>query len=194
MAEEYQVNIGGLKRRYPIVPLSDGVHGVYFFMPGDVKLIEHCGRLIADKIRSNSEYLLVPEVGGVPLAHNVAFRLGVDYLVVRKGVKPYMDNPVVQEVKSITTPGIQELVIDGRDIEKIQGKRVALVDDVVSTMGTLRGLYKLAQRCSSKVTYVASVFLEGETTEDQIEAEFGCPFISFGHLPLILSSGGNAQC
>jgi adenine phosphoribosyltransferase len=194
MLEEYQVNIGGLKRRYPIVPLSHGVQGVYFFMPGDVELIEHCGRLIADKISSNSEYLMVPEVGGIPLAHNIALRLGLDYLVVRKSVKPYMEHPVMEEVTSITTPRIQQLVLDGRDVEKIKGKRVALVDDVISTLGTVRGLFRLARRCFSQVTYVASVFLEGETKEGQIEAEFGCPLISLGHLPLISTSRGNVEC
>ena len=194
MIQEYKVNIGGLERHYPIVRLSEDVHGVYFFMPGDVELIEHCGRMIADKIRGTSDYLMVPEVGGVPLAHNVALRLGLDYLVVRKGVKTYMDNPVAEEVKSITTSGIQNLVIDGRDIERIRGKRIALIDDVISTTGTLRGLFKLAKRCTSQVTYVACVFLEGDTTEDQIEAEFKRPFISLGHLPLISPLKGNAQC
>lgn len=185
MVEGYQVNIGGLERQYPIVLLSDDVQGVYFFMPGDVELIEHCGRLIADRIGASCDYLMVPEVGGIPLAHAVARRLCLDYLVVRKSVKPYMDTPLVEEVQSITTPGSQELVIDGRDVGKIKGKRVALVDDVISTMGTLRGLFNLAKRCSAEVTYVASVFLEGETTEGQIEAEFGCPVISLGYLPLI---------
>jgi adenine phosphoribosyltransferase len=193
-SKEYKVNIGGLERHYPIVPLSDDANGVYFFMPGDVELIEHCGLMIAEKIRGNADYLMVPEVGGVPLAHNIALRLGLNYLVVRKGVKAYMDNPIVEEVRSITTSGIQELVIDGRDIKKIRQKRIALVDDVISTMGTLRGLFKLAKRCASQVTYIASVFLEGNTTEGQIETEFDCPVVSFGYLPLIPSSRGDGQC
>ena len=185
MIEEYQVDIGGLERLYPIVPLSDDVYGVYFFMPGDVELIEHCGRLIADRIGASCDYLIVPEVGGIPLVHAVARRLGLNYLVIRKSVKPYMDTPIIEEVQSITTPGTQKLVIDGRDIEKIRGKRVALVDDVISTLGTLRGLFRLAKRCSADVRCVATVFLEGETTSDQIEAEFVCPVIWWGTLPLI---------
>ncbi|UCG80601.1 MAG: hypothetical protein JSV60_11745, partial [Desulfobacterales bacterium] len=136
-------------------------------------------------IGASCNYIIVPEVGGIPLAHNIALRLGLDYLVVRKSVKPYMEHPVMEEVTSITTPGIQQLVIDGRDVGKIKGKRIALVDDVISTSGTLRGLFRLAQRCLAQVTYIASVFLEGETTAGQIQAEFGCPLISLGHLPLI---------
>lgn len=184
MTETYRVNVGGLERRYPIVPLSDDTNGVYFFMPGDVELIEHVGRLISDQIGAACDYILVPEVGGVPLAHVTAQRLRTDYLVARKSVKPYMDAPIVEDVQSITTPGEQELVLDGRDIEKIRGKRVALIDDVVSTMGTMRGLFRLATRCSARVTYIATVFLEGETTDSLLEAEFGCPTISFDWLPL----------
>jgi adenine phosphoribosyltransferase len=194
MLKEYQVNIGGLERRYPIVRLSEDVHGVYFFMPGDVELIEHCGRLIADSIGTSCDYLVVPEVGGIPLAHNVALRLGLNYLVVRKSVKRYMENPMMEDIASISTPGTQKLVIDGRDIGNIREKRIALIDDVISSLGTLRGLFKLANRCSSQVTYVASVFLEGETTEGQVEAEFGCPLISLGHLPLIPASIGVGKC
>ncbi len=192
MLKEYQVNIGGLERRYPIVPLSDNTHGVYFFMPGDVELIEHCGRLIADGIDVDCDSVMVPEVGGIPLAHSVARRLGLDYLVVRKSVKPYMDNPIMEEVKSITSPGAQQLVIDGADIADIRGKRVAVVDDVISTRGTLRGLFRLAKRCSAEITCIASVFLEGEITGAQIESEFGCRLISLGHLPLFPSS--NRAC
>lgn len=183
--DQYRVNIGGLERCYPIVPLSDEALGVYFFMPGDVELIEHCGRLIADKIGASCNYIMVPEVGGIPLAHAISRRLGLDYLVVRKSVKPYMHDPVVEQVKSITTPDIQRLVIDGRDIMKVKGKKIALVDDVISTLGTIRGLFELGKKCSADVAFIATIFLEGDTTSSQVEAEFGCPLISLGHLPLI---------
>lgn len=194
MPNEYRVNIGGLERKYRIVRLSDQIHGVYFFMPGDVELIEHCGRLIADMIGTRCDYLVVPEVGGVPLAHNIALRLGLDYLVVRKSLKPYMDNPITEEIASITTPDIQKLVIDGQDVGKISGKRVVLIDDIISSLGTLRGLFTLVKRCSSQVVSIACVFLEGDTTGGRVEAEFGCPLISLGHLPLISASEGSGKC
>jgi adenine phosphoribosyltransferase len=182
--EGYLVNVEGIERRYPLVPLSNGVFGVYFFMPGDVELIELCGRSLADKIGVDFSYLVAPEAGGIPLAHAIARRRGIDYLAVRKSAKPYMEAPLVEDVRSITTPGAQRLVIDGRDVEKIRGKKVAVVDDVISTLSTVRGLIRLMKKCSAEVVCVATVFLEGKATGAEIEAELGCPLISLGRLPL----------
>jgi adenine phosphoribosyltransferase len=182
--EEYTVNIGGMKRTYPIVPLAEDILGVYFFMPGDVELIEHAARLIAERLGDCCDYLLVPEVGGVPLAHAVARLLNLNYLVARKAVKPYMAAPLVAEVQSITTPGSQMLVVDGRDIPRLKGKRVVLIDDVISTTGTMRGLATLAERCEAKTVALVTLFLEGDTTQQHLEETFGCPIISFDWLPI----------
>jgi adenine phosphoribosyltransferase len=182
--EAYTVNVGGMARTYPIVPLAEDILGVYFFMPGDVELIEHAAGLIAAQLDGQCDTLLVPEVGGVPLAHAVARLLGLDYLVARKAVKPYMVDPLVAEAHSITTPGEQTLVIDGRDAPRIKGKRVALIDDVISTTGTMRGLVSLAERCGAEIAALVTLFLEGDTTQEHLKETFGCPVISFDWLPI----------
>jgi adenine phosphoribosyltransferase len=182
--ETYTVNIGGMKRTYPIVPLADDILGVYFFMPGDVELIEHAAALIAERLGDRCDTLLVPEVGGVPLAHAVARLLNLNYLVARKAVKPYMADPIVIEVQSITTPGKQTLVVDGRDVPHLKGKRVGLIDDVISTTGTMQGLATLTERCEAKTTALVTLFLEGDTTQRDLEETFGCPVISFDWLPV----------
>jgi adenine phosphoribosyltransferase len=182
--DNYTVNIGGMKRTYPIVPLAEDILGVYFFMPGDVELIEHAAALIAEKLGDRCDTLLVPEVGGVPLAHAVARLLNLDYLVARKAVKPYMAAPLVAEVQSITTPGRQTLVIDGRDVPQLEGKRVGLIDDVISTTGTMQGLAALVEHCGAKTAALVTLFLEGDTTQQRLEKTFGCPVISFDWLPV----------
>jgi adenine phosphoribosyltransferase len=95
-----------------------------------------------------------------------------------------MVEPLVAEAHSITTPGEQTLVIDGRDVERIKGKRVALIDDVISTTDTIRGLASLAERCEANVTALVTLFLEGDTTQEQLKETFGCPVISFDWLPI----------
>jgi len=119
--------------------------------------------------------LVTPEVKAVPLAHAMSVRSGLPYVVARKTEKPYMVGSVKKTVVSITTGKPQELVIDGSDIEKLDGKRVAIVDDVVSTGGTLTGLVELLTEVGAEVVATLVVFTEGEARDD---------VIALGHLPL----------
>jgi adenine phosphoribosyltransferase len=97
------------------------------------------------------------------------------YVVARTTEKPYMVGAVRKTVRSITTGRPQELVIDGADIERLQGRRVAIVDDVVSTGGTLRGLKELLAEVGARVVATLAVFTEGEERDD---------VVALGHLPL----------
>ena len=184
MKSDYTVTIGDLKRTYPIVPLADDILGVYFFMPGDLELIEHAAGLIAEQLTNKCDTLLVPEVGGIPLAHAVARLLEIDYLVARKNTKPYMHNPLVEEIQSITTPGNQLLVLDGRDVPRIKGMRVALIDDVISTTSTIRGLINLAKCCDAQIMALITLFVEGDTTKESLKRDFGYPVFAFDWMPV----------
>ncbi len=111
----------------------------------------------------------------VPLAHAMSVRSGLPYVVVRKSEKPYMRGSVKRSVLSITTGEPQDLVIDRSDVAKLAGRRVAIVDDVVSTGGTLSGLSDLLTEIGANVVATLVVFTEGEERND---------VISLGHLPL----------
>jgi adenine phosphoribosyltransferase len=119
-------------------------------------------------------------VKAVPLAHALSVRTGLPYVVARKTVKPYMLSPVTREVLSITTGKPQLLVLDGPDVERLEGKRVAIVDDVVSTGGTLDGLKDLLRSVGADVVTTLVVFTEGDPRED---------VVALGHLPLFPSAG-----
>jgi len=180
-----KVEIGGVTRKYPVVRLSGGVKGVYFFLPGDLELIERCAELISEKVSCLAfDIITVPEVGAIPLAHSLARLTGKNYMVIRKSPKLYMERPIIQNIQSITTQGVQQLVLDARDVPKIKQKRVLIVDDVISTGGTLEGLAQLVNKCEARLTGIAAIFLEGSTTDGSLESLYGCPVISLGYLPL----------
>lgn len=121
------------------------------------------------------EVLVTPEVKAVPLAHALSRITGKPYVVARKTEKPYMINPVSRQVLSITTGKPQLLVLDGADIPRVRGKKVAIVDDVVSTGSTLAGLRELIESVGGEVVAVLAVFTEGTPRQD---------VVALGHLPL----------
>jgi adenine phosphoribosyltransferase len=116
------------------------------------------------------DMLVCPEAKGIPLTHALAVRLGVDYVVARKSVKGYMENPITSEVKSITTNEKQIIVIDEIDAARLNGKSVCVVDDVVSTGGSLRSLEAVLAKTGCTVISKAAVLLEegGYSGEDLI--------------------------
>jgi adenine phosphoribosyltransferase len=111
----------------------------------------------------------------------MSVRTGIPYVVARKTEKPYMVNPVKKTVLSITTGKPQDLVLDGHDIEVIKGKKVAIIDDVVSTGGTLKSLSELLTEVGGVVAATLTVFTEGDERDD---------VIALGHLPLYAAEDG----
>ena len=130
---------------------------------------------LAKRLPPEVEVLVTPEVKAVPLAHALARITGKPYVVARKTEKPYMINPVSRQVLSITTGKPQLLVLDGADIPRVRGKKVAIVDDVVSTGSTLAGLRELIESVGGEVVAVLAVFTEGTPRQD---------VVALGHLPL----------
>ena len=162
--ETYTLNVAGLQRELPKVKIHDELAIASFVMFGDTELIEACAEAIIlhpdfPPVKE-IDLLCSPEAKSIPLVHAVARRLGINYVIARKSVKGYMSDPIVEKVQSITTIGAQTLVLDRCDVEKLEGKRVCIVDDVVSTGGSIVGLEKMLEKVDCEVICKAAVLLE----------------------------------
>lgn len=171
----HPVEIAGVHRDLPVVQVGPDVAVALFNMLGDTQVVEAAALALAEAMPSDIETLVTPEVKAVPLAHALSRVSGKPYVVARKTEKPYMISPVSRTVISITTGKPQLLVLDGPDIALIRGKKVAIVDDVVSTGSTLKGLSELIEEVGGTVGAVLAVFTEGSPRQD---------VIALGHLPL----------
>jgi adenine phosphoribosyltransferase len=172
--EHYTVRIGKVERRLQIVNVG-AVSVALLNLLGDTELTEEAASELTRCMPEGIEVLITPEVKAVPLAHAISRNTGIPYVVARKTEKPYMVGAVKRTVLSITTGRPQELVIDGADVERIRGCKVAIVDDVVSTGGTLEGLRELLEEIGGEVVATLVVFTEGEPRDD---------VVALGHLPL----------
>lgn len=171
----YPVNIAGVERQLPVVQVGPDVSVALFNMLGDTDVVEAAAEALAKQLPADVDALVTPEVKAVPLAHALSRITKKPYVVARKTEKPYMISPITRTVVSITTGKPQLLVLDGTDVPLLKGKNIAIVDDVVSTGGTLKGLSDLIQDVGGIVAVVMAVFTEGTPRED---------VIALGHLPL----------
>ncbi|WP_293911398.1 phosphoribosyltransferase family protein [Deinococcus sp.] len=171
----YFVQVGGVKRELPIVEVAPGVSVALFNMLGDTEVTEAAGAALAKLLPPDIEVLVTPEVKALSLAHVISRESKLPYIVIRKTVKPYMVEPVAREVISITTGKPQLLVLDGADVGKVRGRKVAIVDDVVSSGGTLASLRQIIEEVGGEVAAVVAVFTEGQE-RPEVKA--------LGHLPL----------
>lgn len=177
----HTVRIGSQERDLNVVNVG-AVSVALLNLLGDTTLTEAAADELVKLIPAGTDCLVTPEVKAVPLAHAMSVRTGLPYVVARKTEKPYMIDPVSRTVLSITTGKPQLLVLDGTDIERLRGSNVAIVDDVVSTGGTLDGLKDLLVQVGAHVVATLVVFTEGEGRSD---------VISLGHLPLFPAESGH---
>ena len=172
MNEYYTLNTCGITRRLKKVQVAPNLVIASFVMLGDTELIEKSADVLFEKMKKigKIDMLVCPEAKGIPLTHALAVRLGVNYVVARKSVKGYMEHPIISEVKSITTNEPQIIVIDELDAERLNGKRVCVVDDVVSTGGSLHSLEEVLSKTGCTVVSKVAVLLEdgGYSGEDLI--------------------------
>lgn len=172
--EYHTVRIGNLERQLKIVDVGK-VSVALLNLLGDTELTEEAAGELARRMPSEVEVLITPEVKAVPLTHAISRITGLPYVVARKTEKPYMMGVVKKSVLSITTGRPQELVIDGADVQRVEGRKAAIVDDVVSTGGTLEGLRELVAEIGGEVIATLVVFTEGDERDD---------VVALGHLPL----------
>lgn len=173
----HTVQIGDLTRDLPIFEVAPGVKIAIFNMLGDTAVVEMAASSLAKHLPVTAEVFIVPEVKAIPLGHALSVQSGLPYVVARKVLKPYMVNCLAVEVSSITTGQPQTLYIDGKDLHLIQGKKVVIVDDVISTGSTLRGLKALVERAHATLVGEMAVFTEGNTAD-------WTHVIALGHLPI----------
>ena len=163
--EYYTINVAGLTRDLPICPVSDTLSIAGFVIFGDYELTEACARELIKKIPEH-DYIITAEAKGIPLAHEMARQLGEKkHFVARKNIKVYMVDPIAVEVRSITTQKQQTLYIDGADAELMRGKRVLIVDDVISTGESLAAVEKLVTEAGGIIAGKACILAEGDAAK-----------------------------
>ena len=162
----YDLTVAGCKRSLPILNLSDSLAIAGFVMLGDVELCESCARELAKKVPAEAEIIMTAETKGIPLAAELARQIGMPYYITaRKSVKAYMEDPIWVEDESITTMGKQRLYLMRADIDRVAGRKVLLLDDVISTGGSMTALGNLAEKAGAHVVGQAAVLAEGDAAK-----------------------------
>ena len=162
----YELNVAGCTRKLAILNLDDKLAIAGFILLGDVELVTNCAAELAKRIPKEAEIIMTAETKGIPLAAELARQLGMKwYVTARKSVKAYMENPLWVDDESITTKGKQLLCLMDADIQRIRGKKVVILDDVISTGGSLRAFEALAEKAGGEVVCKAAVLAEGAAAE-----------------------------
>ena len=162
--DTYHLKVAGLERDLPVCPLGNGVSIAGFVMFSDVELTVNCATELLKRL-PEFDVMVTAESKGIPLAYEMSRQCGKRYVLARKSKKLYMRNAVEVDVQSITTTGLQKLYLSGDDMDYLKGKRVLLVDDVISTGESLHALEKLAEKADSNIVATAAVLAEGDAAK-----------------------------
>ena len=161
----YTLNVAGLTRELPIIKLSYDLSIASFVILGDTEIVRKTAPIIAKKL-PEVDLIVTAEAKGIPLAYEISKVLNLnEYVVARKSVKAYMEESIEVEVNSITTTNSQKLYLNNRDAKKIKGKRIALVDDVISTGQSLKAFERLVEKAGGKVLAKAAILAEGDAKD-----------------------------
>ena len=165
MQKYYHITVAGVERDLPLCKLNDDLQIGAFVIIGDQELTVACARDLL-KLAPDYDYLISAEAKGIPLAHEMARQHGdAKYMMARKGVKLYMNGVFKAEVHSITTEKQQVLYLDGADAELMKGKRILIVDDVISTGESLYALEELVHQAGGEIVGKLAILAEGEAAE-----------------------------
>jgi adenine phosphoribosyltransferase len=164
MNSTYRLKVAGLERDLNICPLNEKMSIAGFIMFSDVELTVACATELLKKV-PEFDVMLTAESKGIPLAYEMSRQCGKNYYLARKGKKLYMKDPTRIDVKSITTDAVQTLYLDIGDIEAIRGKRLLLVDDVISTGESMNALEALANKAGANIVGRAAVLAEGDAAK-----------------------------
>ena len=158
----YRLKVAGIERDLPLCPIGENLYIGAFIMFGDVELTERCATDLIAKAPEH-DVIITAESKGIPLAYEMCRLSGKNrYVLARKSVKLYMKDVVKCETQSITTSAKQTLYIDGEDAEYLKGKKVLIVDDVISTGGSLLSLENLVEQAGGNIVGKMTVLAEGE--------------------------------
>ncbi len=159
--EKYTINIAGLTRELPLCPVNEKLDIGAFIMFSDVEITVKSAEELLKKV-SDFDIIITAESKGIPLAYEMSRQCEKNYVVARKSVKLYMQNPVSVEVKSITTANVQTLYLGDTEVEMIKGKRVLIADDVISTGESLNAIEELVKEAGGTVVGKCAVLAEGD--------------------------------
>ena len=159
---KYRLKVAGIERDLPLCPIGENLYIGAFILFGDVELTEKCAKALYEKAPDH-DVMITAESKGIPLVHAMCAASGKNrYVLARKSVKLYMKDVVACETQSITTAAKQTLYIDGDDASYMKGKRVLIVDDVISTGGSLRSLENLVEKAGGEVVGKMAILAEGD--------------------------------
>lgn len=164
LAKTYTMEIAGVKRELPLCPVSDKLDIAAFILFGDVEVTVKAAEELLKKC-PEFDYILTPEAKSIPLAYEMSRQSGKKYFVARKKPKVYMTDPVCVNVRSITTDAEQTLLLGREDGDQLHGKKVLIVDDVISTGESLAAVVALADKFDANIVAKAAVLAEGDAAE-----------------------------
>lgn len=174
----YPIDIAGVHRDLPLFAIKPGLRIAILNILGDTELVQACAKELAKKLSAlDYDILVTAESKSIPLAYSLSIETGKTYVILRKSYKPYMGKALSAETLSITTGQPQTLYLDDKDLHLLEGKKVAIVDDVISTGSTLQGMRLLMDKAGAKIVVEAAILTEGE------RAKWG-DIVSLGHLPV----------
>jgi adenine phosphoribosyltransferase len=182
MKEYYHINVAGVERDLPLCKLGDNLQIAAFVIFGDVEMTVNAAKALLTKA-PEYDIMITAESKGIPLIHEMARQSGANtYLIARKAPKLYMKNVVSTEVTSITTAKKQTLYVDEADCAAMKGKRVLILDDVISTGESLRAVEKLVKQAGGNIVGRMAILAEGD-------AKYRDDIIYLQELPLFDAEG-----
>lgn len=174
----YPIEIAGVYRQLPLFEVQPGLRIAVLNILGDTELVQACARGLAKKLDGvNYDVMVTAEAKSIPVAHALSVETNKPYVVLRKLYRPYMGETIQAETISITTGKSQNLYLDEKDRELLEGKSVVLLDDVISTGSTLQGMREIVTKADAHIVAEAAILTEGE------QARWG-NILALGHLPL----------
>ncbi len=162
--EFYKMTVAGCERHLPICAVNDKLDIAGFVMFSDVEVTVASATELLKKL-PEFDVIITAESKGIPLAYEMARQSGKKYIVARKGIKLYMTDPIGIEVKSITTEKMQTLYLSSEDMHSLEGKRVVIADDVISTGESLKVLEELVKKSNGNIVAKAAVLAEGDAAD-----------------------------
>lgn len=179
MSEEtYAVEIAGVKRELRLFEVKPGIKIAILNILGDAEFVNAASKALAKKLKDKAiDILVTAEAKSIPLAHALSTEMKLPYAVLRKSYKPYMGDALQSETLSITTGKSQTLFLDEKDRIAVSGKRIALLDDVISTGSTLQGMRLIMNKAGANIVTEAAIFTEGDRAQWH-------DIVALGHLPV----------
>lgn len=178
MSDNYAIEIAGIKRELRLFEVKPGLKIAILNILGDTELVQAAAQALAKRIADlDFDIIVTAEAKSIPLAYALSTEMKKPYVILRKSYKPYMGAALKAETLSITTGQPQVLILDEKDRALVKGKKVLIVDDVISTGSTLQGMRMVLDKAEATVSGEAAILTEGDRAQ-------WMHIISLGHLPL----------